>query len=139
MIAHLSTEQLSECILGQPSPLVSRHVQQCTVCREELANFQEALGSFRGAVRTWSQEEAHRALAVPAQGPQARSLMASRQLAWALLIAAVFVIASFVVPARNGKSEAQSDAVLLNQVDTQVSRTAPSSMEPLMKLVGQRP
>ena len=48
----------------------------------------------------------------------------------------VCVIASFVMPRHGGKRRA-NDAVLLNQVDAQVSRTAPSSMEPLMKLVVQ--
>jgi hypothetical protein len=51
-------------------------------------------------------------------------------------MAAVCVIASFRLAARRQKAPA-SDAVLLNQVDTQVSRTVPSSMEPLMKLVAQ--
>ena len=41
------------------------------------------------------------------------------------------------MPRHGAESAAGSDAVLLNQVDAQVSRTAPSSMEPLMKLVVQ--
>ena len=58
-------------------------------------------------------------------------------VAWALAIAIVCVIASFVLPRHAGESAPGADAVLLNQVDAQVSRTAPSSMEPLMKLVVQ--
>jgi hypothetical protein len=54
-----------------------------------------------------------------------------------VLVAVVCVIASFVMPRHGAESAAGSDAVLLNQVDAQVSRTAPSSMEPLMKLVVQ--
>jgi anti-sigma factor RsiW len=134
MIAHLSSEQLSECILGQPSPVVAQHVQHCSSCRAELANFREALGEFRGAVRGWSKEEANQALGVPAAVPEPRRAP-SRQLAWAVAIAVVCVIASFVAPRHAAETRAASDAVLLNRVDAQVSRTAPSPMEPLMKLV----
>jgi anti-sigma factor RsiW len=136
MIAHLSSEQLSECILGQPSPVVAQHVEQCPACRAELVNFREALGEFRGAVRTWSDEQAKAVLAIPASVTATRSWAASHQLAWALVIAAVCVIASFVLPRHAGPPPG-SDAVLLNQVDSQVSRTVPASMEPLLKLVDQ--
>jgi anti-sigma factor RsiW len=136
MIAHLSSEQLSEFMLGQPSPLIARHVRACPACRAELANFREALGDFRGAVRAWSNDQAN-LLAIPNARPEPRSWAASHQLAWAVLIAAVCIIASFVMPRRPGGNPLSSDAVLLNQVDTQVSRTVPSSMEPLMKLVAQ--
>ncbi len=137
MIAHLSSEQLSECILGQPSLIVARHVQDCPACRAEVANFGEALGEFRGSVRAWSEHRANAALAIHASVPEPRSWSASHQLAWALLIAVVCVVASFVIPRHGGENAAGADAVLLNQVDAQVSRTAPSSMEPLMKLVVQ--
>jgi anti-sigma factor RsiW len=137
MIAHLSSEQLSECILGQPSPLVARHIQDCPTCRAELVQFREALGEFRGAVRDWSKEQANQALAISNSVPEPRSWAFSNQLAWALLISAVCVIASFVMPQHEPENTAGADAVLLNRVDVQVSRTAPSSMEPLMKLVVQ--
>jgi hypothetical protein len=65
MIAHLFSEQLSECLLSQPSPIVARHIQDCPVCRAELASFGEALGEFRGAVRAWSNERASAALTIP--------------------------------------------------------------------------
>ncbi len=133
---HLSSEQLSECILGQPSPMLAQHVQDCAVCQAELGNFREALGEFRGAVRTWSNNQAKAALDVPATVSQPRWI-ASHQLAWAVLFAVVCVIASLIVPRHGVENAAASDAVLLNQVDAQVSRTAPTSLEPLMKLVVQ--
>ncbi|HXQ98565.1 MAG TPA: hypothetical protein VN774_08995 [Candidatus Limnocylindrales bacterium] len=149
MIAHLTFEQLSECILGQPSPLVAQHVQECLDCRAELIQFREALGEFRGAVRAWSEDQADRyragnypgkaALAIPASAQKPRLASASHQLAWALLIAAVCVVASIVFAWHGREQSPASDAVLLNQVDAQVSRTAPSSMEPLMRLVVEKP
>jgi anti-sigma factor RsiW len=134
-ITHLNSEQLSETMLGEPHPWIARHLDKCAACRAELASFREALGEFRGAVRCWSESEAHAALAVQAGPSESRSWIASHQLALALLLAAVCVLASFVW--RGGESAAANDAVLLNQVDAQVSRAVPSSMEPLMKLVAQ--
>jgi len=137
MIAHLSSEQLAECVLGQPSPMAAQHVQDCPACRAHLASYREALGDFRGAVRAWSEDQANAALAAPAAQWEPRSWSPSRQLAWAVLIAAVCIIASFVVPRHSGDIAPGSDSVLLNRVDAQVSRTVPSSMEPLLKLVAQ--
>ena len=138
MIAHLSSEQLSECLLGQASPIVARHILDCPACRAELASFGEALGEFRGAVRAWSDERASAALAIPPNVPEPRFWSASHQLGWAMLIAVACMIASYVMPRHEAENSSTSDAVLLNQVDAQVSRTAPSSMEPLMKLVVQK-
>jgi anti-sigma factor RsiW len=136
MTVHLSSEQLAEYVLGQPGGIVARHVEQCAVCRAEAASFRESLGEFRGAVRAWSEDQADSALVIPADVPEPRFWRPAHQLAWALLLAGVCVIASFVVP-RN-QPQTSSDTVLLNQVDTEVSRTVPSSMEPLMKLVAEQ-
>jgi hypothetical protein len=134
-MTHLSSEQLSECILGEPSPVATQHLENCVACRAELGNFREALGEFRGAVRCWSENQAQAALAVHAGPSESRSWIASHQLALALLLAAVCILASILWhPKENAPS---SDSVLLNQVDAQVSRSVPSSMEPLMKLVVQ--
>jgi anti-sigma factor RsiW len=135
MISHLSSEQLSECIAGYPRPKVARHVEQCPACRAELARFREALGEFGGAVRAWSEGQAQAAMSAYSPAATPRSWAASHQLAWALAIAAIFVIASFLWPGHRSEGAAASDALLLNQVDAEVSRTVPASMEPLMKLV----
>ncbi len=141
-VVHLSSQQLAEIMTGQPSPqvaqLVARHVEDCPACRAQVANFGQALGGFRGAVRAWSEEQAHAVRAIPAGAGEPRSWAASHQLVWALLMAAVCIIASVVIPRRGGDQAAASDALLLNQVDSQVSRTVPASMEPLMKLVVQK-
>jgi len=132
---HLTSEQISEFILGYPRPPVARHVEQCPACRTELARFREALGEFGGAVRAWSDDRAHAVLLAAAPVAPRRAWNPAHQLAWALVLAAICVIASFVLPWHRGESSGLSDAALLNQVDAQVSRTVPASMEPLMKLV----
>jgi anti-sigma factor RsiW len=138
-VTHLSPDQMSECILGPPGTDAARHLEECPACRAELGNLREALGEFRGAVRYWSAREAHSALAAPVRTEESRSWIAPHQFALALLLAAVFLLASIAVPwYERRQSIAASDAALLNQVDTQVSRTAPASLEPLMKLVVER-
>jgi anti-sigma factor RsiW len=134
---HLTSEEVSACMLGQPSPMAAQHIEDCPACRAEVANYSDVLAEFRGSVRAWSQDQANAALAMPPAVQNAPSWMASHQLAWALLIAAVCIVASFVHPWYRSDRTSSSDTVLLNQVDGQVSRTVPSSMEPLMKLVVQ--
>ena len=142
MITHLSSEQVAEYIVGYPSPIVAEHLRDCPACRAEVVNFREALGDFRWAVHSWSEEQASQyqanaASAMPAVVPDTRWWTPSHQFAGALLVAAICVIASFVMP-RHPEKVLSSDAVLLSQVDAQVSRTVPSSMEPLMKLLVQK-
>ncbi len=140
MIAHLSSEQVAEFVLGQPEPAIVQHVEGCSVCRAELAAFREALGEFRGTVRAWSEHQANAAIAIPPGPVEEGYWTGMRQLTCALAIAAVCILVSLVFPwlsARKAPAFAASDAILLNQVDAQVSRTVPSSMEPLMNLVVQ--
>ncbi|MGA2214605.1 MAG: hypothetical protein ABSH31_15115 [Bryobacteraceae bacterium] len=134
-LQHLDSEQLSECILGEPDSCIAQHLENCPACRAELGNFREALGEFRGAVRCWSESQARAALTIQARPSESRSWIAAHQLALALLLAAVCILASMLW--RGGENAPASDAVLLNQVDAQVSRTVPRSMEPLTKLVAQ--
>ena len=135
MMPHLSSEQLSECVCGWPSPLVARHIEDCAACRAELAEMRETLGNFRTGVRAWSEQRAA-TLATPETAVvRADPRGTPRQLAWALAIAALCVVASFVLPRRQNENTAARDAALLNRVQAQMSRSVPSSMEPLMKLV----
>jgi anti-sigma factor RsiW len=134
-MTHLCSKQLSECALGEPSPDARQHLEDCPACRAELEHFHEVLSGFRGAVRYWSENQANAALAVHARSSESRSWIGAHQFALALLLAAVCILASVVW--HGGGGATSNDAVLLNQVDTEVSRSVPSSMEPLMKLVAQ--
>ena len=130
-------------MLEQPDPAAARHVRDCAACRAEIEQQRETLAEFRTAVRAWSAEEAGRyrinaARAISASRPEPRSWLLSRQLAWALAIAAICVIASFILPRFAGQRTAASDAELLDRVDTEVSQTVPTPMAPLMKLVVQQ-
>lgn len=143
MMPHLSPDQLTAYLLDQPDRAAARHVGECAVCRAEIAQQRETLAEFRTAVRSWSAEEAGHyrtdaARALAASRPEPHSWPVSRQLAWALAIAAVCVIASFILPRYAGRRTAASDAALLDRVDAEVSQTVPAPMAPLMKLVVQQ-
>lgn len=139
-MTHLSSDQFSESLLGHPEPGVTRHLDACAACRSELANLRGALGEFRGAVRGWSEcqaaeYQANIALANSPLPPARPSWIAAHPLAMTLMLAVACVLASWVLS--RAEKTPGGDAALLNQVDAQVSRQVPASMEPLMKLVVQ--
>lgn len=136
MIPHLTPEQVSEVLAGQPDTMLARHVQDCAVCRAEVAAFRETLAEFRGAVHAWSEQQAG-ALRRPAPVSRERFWKPAHQFACALAIAAVCAIVS-VLSWQRQESAARRDMMLLDQVDMQVSRSVPSSMEPLLRLVVQQ-
>lgn len=143
MMPHLSPDQITGYLLDQPEPAAARHVRDCAACRANLEQQRETLAEFRTAVRAWSAEEAgqyraNAARAISASGSEPRPWPVSRQLVWALAIAAVCLIASFILPRYAGRSTAASDAALLDRVDAEVSETVPAPMAPLMKLVVQQ-
>jgi len=134
-MTHLTSDQFSESLLGHPEPGVTLHLDACAACRAELASLRGALGEFRGAVRGWSEYQAHAALAVSPLPPARPSWVAAHPLAMTMVLAVMCVLASWVLS--RGEKTTGSDAALLNQVDAQVSRRVPASMEPLMRLVVQ--
>ena len=133
MIPHLTSQQLSGYLAAKPDPMVDHHVQDCPVCRAQLAAFRQSLAEFRGAVHVWSEQQAG-ALRSPAPVSGERFWKPAHQFACALAIAAVCAIVS-VLSWQRQESAARRDTMLLDQVDAQVSRSVPSPMEPLLRLV----
>ncbi|HUA21269.1 MAG TPA: hypothetical protein VMB25_21130 [Bryobacteraceae bacterium] len=132
MKSHLSSEQISEWMLGQRSARAREHVRACLECRAELERLEEALAQFRGAIHQWSGAQA---AAVPPVLVTSRP----RRFAWALAaVAAVLFVCLSVAYIQNRAAaslEPVSDAALLSQVRAEVSRTVPSPMEPLTRLI----
>ena len=140
MSRHLSSREVSQWMIGERTPQQEQHVRQCPECGAEVASMEAALALFRGSVRHWSDRQVRvpRPLA-PTRGSRgypARPL----PLRWALLAAALLVLAAVPVY-RNAQDRqrqaeaARADALLLEQVDAEVSRAVPRPMEPLVKLV----
>ena len=140
MSQHLSSRQISQWMIGERSPQQEQHVRQCSECGAELARMEAALALFRGSVRHWSSRQVRipRPLAPTrrSRGYPARPL----PMRWALAAVALLVLAAVPVyrnvQDRQRQAElARADALLLEQVDAEVSRAVPRPMEPLVKLV----
>jgi hypothetical protein len=140
MSQHLSSREVSQWMIGERTPQQEQHVRQCPECGAELARMEAALGLFRGSVRHWSDRQVRvfRPL-TPTRGSRgypARPLPVRWALAAAtlLLLAAVPIYRNVQVRQRQAEI-ARADALLLEQVDAEVSRAVPRPMEPLAKLV----
>ena len=137
MIEHLSTEQISQWMIGERSPQLERHVAECDDCRAELAQLESTLVQFRGAVREWSGSPAPPAWRQPASGGSwfswPRAAVAAATLS-VLLAVPVY----WNVRARDRAEQAaaaRADVLLLERVDSEISRAVPEPMEPLVNLV----
>ena len=133
MSQHLSSGEISQWMIGERTPQQEHHVRQCSECGAEVARMEAALGLFRDSVRHWSdgQVRVPRPL-TPEPRPQ--------PIRWVLVAAALLVLAAVPIY-RNAQDRqrqaeiARADALLLEQVDAEVSRAIPRPMEPLVKLV----
>jgi hypothetical protein len=140
MSQHLSSREVSRWMIGERTSRQEQHVRECPECGAELARMEAALALFRGSVRHWSDGQSR---AVP---PAIGSILPARRgswaqpLRWALVAATLLVLAAVPVyrnvQDRQRQAEAaMADALLLEQVDAEVSRAVPRPMEPLVKLV----
>ncbi|MBV8846195.1 MAG: energy transducer TonB [Bryobacterales bacterium] len=53
-MTHLSSDQISQCLIGAGAPEEARHARECEACRAELERLETALQQFRSSVRQWS-------------------------------------------------------------------------------------
>jgi hypothetical protein len=140
MSQHLSSERISMWMIGERTPEEEQHIRECPDCAAELARLETALALFRGSLRQWSERqggfEAGRAFTVRPAWDGFRSWPTRLAVAAALLLLVVTVpiYRNARHPQPSGKI-AQADALLLEQVDAEVSRAVPRPMEPLLELV----
>jgi len=114
-------------------PSLFRH--KCAECREELIRLHGALSDFRDSMRSWSAAEG-----APLR-PMWRTESPHRthRLRWALVAMALVLLAAIPVYLARERPHpvdtSAEDTVLLEQIDANVSRTVPATMEPLTRLV----
>lgn len=102
MNTHLSTPQVSDCLIGDATPLVEQHARECVDCRAELALLRNSFFQFRGAVGCWSNHVDGAEYQIVFRGTPARPAYGSLRLAGvsslaahAMLLAAIFVLGTF--------------------------------------------
>jgi predicted anti-sigma-YlaC factor YlaD len=141
MNRHLSERQMSEWTLGERSPEMERHVGDCPSCRAELNRAGQALAAFRQSARQWSERELVAGVAEAWKTESARPWITFRSLRWACAVMLVFLFAGVPLVWRSHRravaEAAAADAMLLKQIDTDVSQAVPDSMQPLMQLVSE--
>ena len=124
---HLSAEQIAQWIAGERTSETESHMDVCQRCRTEVRGFEAVLGQFRSSARS---------ISTPAPVMRAR-----RPALWPRWVAVAAVALLALVPvyrqrqARDRAAMEQQDAQLLQQVDTEISRAVPGSMDPLVKMV----
>jgi hypothetical protein len=133
MSEHLTEEQISAVIAGERSPQAAGHLAGCEFCRRQAESFEDVLGHFRSALREWS--------GIRMSGP---IYVQPRKHLWPVLVCACSVAVVILLgmgyrfPTRQKPSPAlssstvDSDALLLNHVRADISRSTPPGMEALV-------
>ena len=111
-----------------------RHMRDCATCRAEQAAFDAGLAAFARSVRSWAAQQPH------PPNPLIRTTRRSAHAFRPWLLAAIAVVAAVLLPIRwisVARREAawRENAILLERVNTQLSRTVPATMQPLMDLM----
>jgi len=140
---HLSARDISECVIGNRSDTVEGHLNACSECAGEVARMSESIAMFGSAIREWSeQQEGNVEIKAPDPAPNHfwdmgmfRWQVATASMA-ALLLAAIPVHRmNHREPVPMTMTAAVSDDALLRDVETQISRSVPVSIEPLADLM----
>jgi hypothetical protein len=131
MTQHLSAERVTAWMMGEQTRGETEHLRECVDCRMEVERLRSSLELFRGSVRGWSEEQ--RAVTVP----QVCSVGKSHGWRWATAAAAIaLVMGAIPVYQQQKRAEmARQDAMLLEQVDAELSESVARPMQPLSKLV----
>jgi len=141
MNEHLDSETLERHIAGDRSPEAENHLRDCAACRAAMSRMEAALAQFALSTRRWSESQP---LSRPPAGWAAAHARPSRQMAparWAAVAATAAVLLGVPLyrsySQRQAAAQAKADAVLLEEVSTDISRPAPEPLEPLIELVSQ--
>jgi len=144
--AHLTAKDISRWLVEGATPESEEHLLSCWTCQAKLAEAQEPLTAFRSAVVAWSEAQPETAVRPTAAmslrdrgfriwAPAAGAALAAILLAGILIVSGAFrgtsaphqIVHTAVVP--------DPDAVLMDQVDTEVSEAVPDALAPLTDLV----
>lgn len=134
MKPHLSQEQFARCFVGAANSEELRHIAGCDACRSELADFGTTVSSLRVAIR--ERVDAH----IEAQPFVKREPQPLPIRQWALVTAVVLLLGMVpfltMHPVKESRQTSVSSAEdLMGSINTHLSRTVPTPMEPMMSLL----
>jgi hypothetical protein len=129
MNSHLSLEEIHQWLSGERRDEVEEHFRECPACKAELHQLHNALTGFRSSLE---QSPVPPVSYLPVRGTVPR---------WILATAAVLLLIATPVywNARQQRAaeQARADELLLQRIDASLSRSVPTSMEPLMQLISK--
>ena len=134
MNEHLSPEDISRWFAGERSSEIQRHAGECQECSARLDRMESTLAEFRGSAHDWS---AAQSASAPPIAWRPRILHRARRWVLAATSMLILVAASAYWHTRQqtrAAEMARADALLV-QVDAEISRAVPQTMEPLVNLV----
>src|ERR1051325_10404521 len=91
MMRHLSSEEMSNWMIGERTPEVERHASECPPCRAELNHLENSFRLFRESTRGAGWQPA-----ADWQSAKSRSLAIPR-LTWAALLAASVLLCALLI------------------------------------------
>jgi predicted anti-sigma-YlaC factor YlaD len=127
MNSHLSLEEIYQWLSEERGEEVEEHVRDCPACRAELDQLQNALTGFRTSLEQ-----------SPVPGisySRVRHTLPRWILAAATLALLVATPVFWNARQQRAAEQAKADQLLLERVETGLSRAVPASMEPLLQLV----
>lgn len=138
MSGHLSEDQISKLLSGQATAEECGHSQVCDRCRQQVTQLAETLSILRESVRHWASES--KGAVVPVDflrsRPGAPTFRQFRRIAAAAVLAIIVLIPLYWnVPVSPRKTSDAEDAILLEQINAQLSRDVPAPMESFMNMV----
>ena len=139
---HLSEDQLSMCILGRSTAEELQHGRECPQCKAQLERFHEPVSTFRAAMQDWSDRESAPRLAEISWMLAKPRWFSDPLWLWAPVAIAVMLLTGIPIYVQQQKlyreevaETTHQDVLLMDAINTHLSRPLPSPMEPIMALI----
>jgi predicted anti-sigma-YlaC factor YlaD len=129
MNSHLSLEETYQWLSGERLEEVEEHLRDCPACKAEMHQLQNALTGFRNSLE--------QSPVPPVSYSRVRQIVPRWILATAALALLVATPVYWNVRQQRAAEQAKADQLLLERVETGLSRAVPASMEPLLQLVSK--
>lgn len=145
MNPHWSDEQMTAWALGERNVEMAEHLAACDGCRRELAELQGALAAYGNSVRQAAAADEYRWMRIRA-GVAGRAVRRAHGLRWAVTTGLALVALSVGLlvtphhrpPKIEPVAQQMTDEQLLNEIQDDLSRSAPEALAPAETLQQER-
>ena len=134
MNEHLRPARISELLIVAQDDREKAHIGACPACSAELAELRSAISTFGDAARNLSVPQVSRELHPGIVAPSRKHWLNASRAGWGLATACALALLIWLPIHRKNESEriallnAQNDEILMEQIDTQVSRRVPAAI-----------